>query len=98
MWLVSKPPSRQTLAALGLPGNGVLLQSANAHRLLGMVSRASPWCTRRVKVAPALSRLAASYAGGAGIFTVATGAVRRYSARTRPITGEPSRLTATGSA
>src|SRR6267378_699188 len=64
MWLVSNPPRRQTLAVLGTPGKGVTLQSAKAHWSFAMSSRASFWWTRRVRVAPALLVLTASYAGG----------------------------------
>src|ERR1043166_7802742 len=48
MWFVSKPPCKQTFSVLGTPGNGVDVQSANAHCEFGITSFASNWWTRRV--------------------------------------------------
>src|SRR6267142_6761442 len=96
MWLVSNPPRRHTLAVLGTPGKGVTLQSAKAHWSFAMSSRASFWWTRRVRVAPVLLVLTASYAGGEVTSLVLSAWARMYSVRTRPVIALPSRFLATG--
>jgi hypothetical protein len=75
---------------------GVELQSAKPHWLLGIRTRGSVWWTRIVSVDPKLLVLTASYAGGAVTSTVLAAALRMYSARTRPVIVLPSRLCAMG--
>src|SRR6478609_1113024 len=96
MWLVSKPFLRHTFVVLGSPGNGLVVQSANAQSLFGITSFASCWCTRCVIVKPVLSVLTASYVGAAERSCVDVGVVRMYSPRTWPVIGLPSLFVATG--
>ena len=58
MLSVPKPSFRQIWVALGMPGNGVVVQSANAQSVDGIVTRGSVSLVRLVKTASRLSRLA----------------------------------------
>ncbi|HEX3763215.1 MAG TPA: hypothetical protein VHW23_31190 [Kofleriaceae bacterium] len=60
MWSVSNPFLRQICVVLGTPGNGVVVQSANAQSPAGIATRGSVSLTRMVSVASWVSRLTVS--------------------------------------
>src|SRR5882672_4455272 len=98
MLLVEKPSLRQIWVALGVPGNGVVVQSANAQSAGGIATRASACLTRRVSTASRLSRLTAGKLVWVRPvnepllrFWVLVGAVTMYSPRTRPVMSSPLR-------
>src|SRR5688500_5496142 len=97
------PSLRQIWVALGAPGNGVVVQSANAQSDAGIATRASASLPRRVSTASRVSRLAAGKLAWVSAvnapllrFCVVVGEVTMYSPRTRPVIALPLRRTATG--
>src|SRR5258705_13640263 len=102
MWFESKRLFRQMFVALGFPGNGTVLQSANAQSDAGTGSRGSVSRTRLVSVAFVLSRLTGSYVLVPAVYGESLRTSERrasfstYSVRTWPVIGEPSAFFATG--
>src|SRR6185503_14062578 len=91
-----KPSLRQICVALGAPGNGAVVQSANAQSADAIATRGSDSLTRRVSTASRLSRLIAGKLVwvrpvNAPLlrFCVVVGAVTMYSPRTRPVIAPP---------
>src|ERR1044071_567678 len=100
MWLVSKPPCRQTFLVLGAPGNGTAVQSAKVHWLRGMNSFGSFQWMRRVRVAVELSSVAVSIGAVSALpasGSEGTEAAGVYSWRTSPTIEEPAPWGPTGS-
>src|SRR5579871_99782 len=97
----SNPPLRQILPGSGVPGKGVLVQSANPQSLLriGIIWLVSE--ARLVSVALAVSRLTGR---GRGVppaiiaIVLVFGAISTKRASTGPVILEPSGFLATGTA